>query len=66
MLPLRVECIHHRDNGIKASEPIVEFLVKRLLRGRLSAWVGCEFRIEALPSRTISDSSLHQCTMFKF
>ena len=31
MLPLRVECVHPRDNGIQASKPIIELFVKYLL-----------------------------------
>lgn len=63
MLPLHVECNHPRDNGIQSLEPIIKFLVKRLLRDRLPAWIDCELLIEILARRAISDSGLHQCTM---
>lgn len=62
MLPLCVELVHPRDNGIQASDPIVELLVKHLLRARLSIRVSCKLLVEALARRAISNRSLHQRT----
>lgn len=60
MLPLCVELVHPRDDGIQASDPIVELFIKQLLRAWLSVRVGCKLLVEALAGRAISDSSLQK------